>query len=308
MKGLKENSENKDKVRYFLEVLSDISSRSTGDSVNKIPLFQSHLDKLNFKFPNIIKRSEIESKLESDGYSIKPIFANRNQLISASSISNNGEILFYRSSQINQIFCNPSRSNNWSDFLGLIEPLREVILESKVSRLDLALDLHSPFKNIQNQYLVKGLSRISKFSIERAKSTKDNAIRYGSNKTRQIEIYDKSLKSNLNYPLARVEERIKGRKVPCTSIETLHKDLKAFPIFKGLSFLDVEIAPHLYSLNNETVKLKGFIDSIGYAETRKLNNEHGNFDQKFSKYLTINKWEKSPKNLFLEGINNFFQN
>lgn len=277
------------KTLVFLKILEGIDQRissykHTSKSNSDLKPIRASIDKLNLRVCDPVPRDVFLKKALEKGYTSELFWGNGRACFHQIK-KDDFSCLIPDCSSIHTIISNPSKAACWQSYLDCLNPLRSILGSLKLSRLDLALDFENTFDELKKWLIVEGVSTIHDFHVEQSRGQKNTGIRYGK-KPRQVELYDYALKHGLPGPIARLEERFFAKRVSRLTLEDLPNFVRCEDqIFKKIKFVHAQVPECVSGIGPKPKELSQFLHKLGYAETKRQFNAHGNFDRDYKKFI-----------------------
>jgi hypothetical protein len=211
--------------------------------------------------------------------------------------------------QIHKIITRPSAFSSWDKYTETMESLfGDSIADSRMHRLDFAVDYETPFANMLTCIDVTHKRQRSEFQEKSGVKT-GLIIGTGSNK---ILVYDKALEQGVPGSLSRIELQLTGKSVPDTKLKLLPNTISAseFSPFHLVRLNDVAIDASALTHSTEIVhrmqEFRTLLQHNGFYGARKALNQARNFDRDYMKHLTLTRWTHDPNTVLRKSLLNFF--
>lgn len=292
-------------TRYF-KILEAVKTRKVSTlkaasaSTAHLEVLSAGIDKLNARLNRQVSSSTIRDNARKAGFKIKAAsLKQRGHFLKVSNSKGFVHLKYWPAhDHVSELISNPNRFGTWGDYMTFLSALlpHEALAEVEISRIDLNLDFTSDFKSLIQSIDIKNKNLSAKFDDKGGQRT---GITIGTGAD-TIVIYDKAKKEGLTTPLARIEKRLKGSRLPSKSIFELPKSLESMTPFKGIEGLDLKLKKLVASdeRNARLDEFKVYLEREGLYSARKAFNKNRNFNRDFAGLIETTKWHHQPGDLF----------
>lgn len=299
-------------VLSFFNLLEAVHKRVLSEKPASAPqpkVVSAGIDKLNAYFLTSVSKADLIDRAKSNGYTTNVVFLKDRKPYLA--IAQEERCVHLRvgmdQSQIVGLVSNPNRFKSWQHYTWFLKTILEpeILDSTKVSRLDLNLDLETSFQDLMQMIDIRNKRSALSFNDESGKRT-GCIIGKGSEK---VAIYDKALKENSDTPRSRIEVRLAGSKLPGKSIWGVPETICNQPHFENLigvsvAYLEDQRTDHL---QRKLQQFKFMFEHDGFYLAKKHFNMSRNFERDFSKLIKVTSWPIQPEKLFRSTILQFMQ-